>query len=431
MDQQQQQPSPLSPSSSAAKVVDSEKVKVIEWEDFEQELARLWSLSSALQQAKDKKQSLQDKLNSIIQIKAESLDRANELEEMQEKLEARRVVIEKMSMRSKVAEEDAKKQEERLGMEVRSLLVAGTALSVARRRLQMLAIRSSEILLGIMEMRPTYMGGIEGLAMLLSQESNKLLSGEKGYGHLQNLNKKLRLRQQFMIQQVSLLYPVKILVGPKQEQELESFPSGSRSGNAAGSKPVNPGSLTILGLHLTMLPFTKMSLFSDKKEVQRSATALGYIAHVCSFSLLNRKLLSGILLSLSGVPIYSSNGDAYLDMFALLVVSLTASYLQVPLRYPLRLGGSRSYINDYAPSIEPSSSDLSLSTLSTNTKPVEFPLFLDGQDTTRAAYAVFLLNKDVEQLLNFIGVKSLGPRHVLANLKELLRTIQSAEYIDT
>ncbi|KAJ0092925.1 hypothetical protein Patl1_26048 [Pistacia atlantica] len=409
MDQQQQQPSPLSPSSSAAKVVDSEKVKVIEWEDFEQELARLWSLSSALQQAKDKKQSLQDKLNSIIfqhslvlisvemgfqfigqvkiplssprisgwqcagQIKAESLDRANELEEMQEKLEARRVVIEKMSMRSKVAEEDAKKQEERLGMEVRSLLVAGTALSVARRRLQ---------------------------------ESNKLLSGEKGYGHLQNLNKKLRLRQQFMIQQVSLLYPVKILVGPKQEQELESFPSGSRSGNAAGSKPVNPGSLTILGLHLTMLPFTKMSLFSDKKEVQRSATALGYIAHVCSFSLLNRKLLSGILLSLLGVPIYSSNGDAYLDMFPLLVVSLTASYFQVPLRYPLRLGGSRSYINDYAPSIEPSSSDLSLSTLSTNTKPVEFPLFLDGQDTTRAAYAVFLLNKfstfkDVEQAIEF------------------------------
>lgn len=74
-------------------------------------------------------------------------------------------------------------------------------------------------------------------------------------------------------------------------------------------------------------------------------------------------------------------------------VSLIAHYLQVPLRYPLHLGGSHSYINDYAPSIEPSSSDLLLSTLSSNTKPVEFPLFLDGQDTTRAAYAVFLLNK--------------------------------------
>ncbi|XP_044478749.1 UV radiation resistance-associated gene protein-like isoform X1 [Mangifera indica] len=356
---QQQPPTLSSSSSSAAKLVDPEKVKVIGWEDFEQELARLMSLSSALQQAKDKSHSLQDKLNSLIQIKAESLNRANELEQMKEKLEARRVVMEKMSMLSKVAEENAKKQEERLSMEVRSLLVSGTALSVARRRLQ---------------------------------ESNKLLSGEKGYGHLENLNKMLRLRQQFMIQQVSLLYPVKILVGPKQEQELESFPSSSKSGSAAGSKPINPGSLTILGLHLTMLPFTKISLFTDKKEVQRSATALGYIAHA---------------------------------------VSLIAHYLQVPLRYPLHLGGSHSYINDYAPSIEPSSSDLLLSTLSSNTKPVEFPLFLDGQDTTRAAYAVFLLNKDVEQLLNFIGVKSLGPRHVLANLKELLRTIQSAEYIDT
>lgn len=38
--------------------------------------------------------------------------------------------------------------------------------------------------------------------------------------------------------------------------------------------------------------------------------------------------------------------------------------------------------------------------------------------------------QDLEQLLNFIGVKSLGPRHILANLKELLRIIQSADYID-
>lgn len=31
-----------------------------------------------------------------------------------------------------------------------------------------------------------------------------------------------------------------------------------------------------------MLPFTKMSFFTDKKEVQRSAAALGYVGHVCS-----------------------------------------------------------------------------------------------------------------------------------------------------
>lgn len=75
-------------------------------------------------------------------------------------------------------------------------------------------------------------------------------------------------------------------------------------------------------------------------------------------------------------------------------MSLIAPYLNVPIRYPLRLGGSKTYIRDYAPYIEPASSDLSsITTLSQNSKFVEFPLFLDGQDTTRAAYAVFLLNK--------------------------------------
>ncbi|TYI91970.1 hypothetical protein E1A91_D02G033100v1 [Gossypium mustelinum] len=330
-----------------------ENVQLIEWEDFDNELARLWSLTSALKEANEKKQSLQEKLQSLIQVKNESLNKLNELEEMRERLEARKVFMANMSTHCKVATEDAKKQEEMLSTEVRSLLVAGTSLS----------------------------------------EANRLLTEERGCVKLKNVQRKLRARQQYMISQVSLLYPVKILVGPAQEQELESYSSSSRLGNPSASKPVNQGSLTILGLNLTLLPFTKMSFFTDKKEVQRSATALGYVAHA---------------------------------------VSLIASYLQVPLRYPLRLGGSRSYINDHASSIDPASSDLSLdTTLSANVKLAEFPLFLEGQDTTRAAYAVFLLNKDIEQLLNFIGVKSLGPRHVLANLKELLRSVQSSEYIDT
>ncbi|KAK8585571.1 hypothetical protein V6N13_050548 [Hibiscus sabdariffa] len=335
-------------------------MQVIQWEDFENELARLWSLTSALKEANEKKQSLQEKLQSLIQVKTESLNKMNELEEMRERLEAKKLVMANMSTRCKVETEDAKKQEEMLSTEVRSLLVAGTSLSVARKRLQ---------------------------------EANRLLTEERGRVKLKNVQRKLRARQQYMISQVSLLYPVKILVGPTEEQELESYSSSSALGSSSASKTVNQGSLTILGLNLTMLPFTKISFFTNKKEVQRSASALGYVAHA---------------------------------------VSLIASYLQVPLRYPLRLGGSRSYINDHAPSVEPASSDLSSDTaLSANVKKAEFPLFLDGQDTTRAAYAVFLLNKDIEQLLNFIGIKSLGPRHVLANLKELLRSVQSSEYIDT
>ncbi|KAF3456571.1 hypothetical protein FNV43_RR01225 [Rhamnella rubrinervis] len=346
-------------NSSEPKKIDQENVKVIEWEEFEQELARLWSLSSALNDAKERKQSLQKKLESLIQVEADSLNRANELEEMHGKLEARKMVMGDMSIDCKLAAEDAKRQEEQLNAEVRSLLVAGTSLSVTRKQLL---------------------------------ELNGLLAGEKGYIRLKNLQKKLRTRQQHMVSQVSLLYPVKISAGPREDRELESFPSSSRLGESGRSKPANQGSLTILGLHLTLPSSTMMSFFTDKKEVQRSATALGYVAHA---------------------------------------VSLIASYLKVPLRYPLRLGGSRSHIVDQAPSVEPSLSDSSSNTvLSTNAKHVGFPLYLDGQDTTKAAYAVFLLNKDLEQLLNFIGVKSLGPRHVLANLKELIRTIQSADFIE-
>ncbi|KAK7359271.1 hypothetical protein VNO77_01224 [Canavalia gladiata] len=338
---------------------DPEDVKVTEWEDFEHDQARFASLSSALNESKEKKRSLQQKLESLIQVNAKSLGRLDELELMRQKLESKKMMMENMSIRSRLAKEDASKREEQLSGAVQSLLVAGGALSVASRNLQ---------------------------------ESSRLLSEENGYVRLRKLQKMLRKRQQYMTSQISMLYPVKILVGPAQEQELEAYPLGSLAGTSAGLKPVNQGSLTIHGLHLTMLSFRKMSLFTDKKEIQRSATALGYVAHA---------------------------------------VSLVASYLQVPLRYPLRLGASHSYIIDNAPSTELTSSEASSNAMSsTNAKHVEFPLFFEGQDTTRAAYAVFLLNKDLEQLLNFIGAKSLGPRHVLANLRELLRTIQSSAFID-
>ncbi|KAK7400100.1 hypothetical protein VNO78_11300 [Psophocarpus tetragonolobus] len=336
-------------------ITDPEHVKLIHWDDFQHDLARLTSLSSALHQANEKKRALHHKLDSLIQVNTESLGRLNELEEMRQKLESKKRMMDNMCIHSRLAKEDASKQEEQLSGAVQSLLVAGGTLSVTSRNLQ---------------------------------ESSRLLSEESGYVHLRKLQKKLRKRQQYMASQISMLYPVKILVGPAQEQELEAYPLGSLAdnGTSAGVKPINQGSLTIHGLHLNVLSFRKMSFFTDKKEIQNSATALGYVAHA---------------------------------------VSLVASYLQVPLRYPLRLGASHSYVIDNAPSTELTSSEAS-----SNAKHVEFPLFLEGQDTTRAAYAVFLLNKDLEQLLNFIDAKSLGPRHVLANLRELLRTIQSSAFID-
>ncbi|CAM8983661.1 unnamed protein product [Rhodiola kirilowii] len=214
--------------------------------DFEHELVRFCSLKSALEESEEQKKVLEHKLEAHIQLKAESLSRLNELDEMRENMEAQRLAHKNMSVQVKVAKEDVAKQDEGLGTELRTLLVAGTALSVARRGLE---------------------------------ESNRKLVEEEGYADLKSLQRKLNMRQRQMISQVSFLHRVRVLMGTTREQELESFPSINRLGSPAECKPSSQGVLTISGLQLSMLPFKKLTFFSDKKEVQRTATALGYVAH--------------------------------------------------------------------------------------------------------------------------------------------------------
>lgn len=62
------------------------------------------------------------------------------------------------------------------------------------------------------------------------QESSRSFAGEKGSGRLKNLQRLLRMRQQYMVSQVSLLYPVKVVNIKAPEQELESFRSSIKSG---------------------------------------------------------------------------------------------------------------------------------------------------------------------------------------------------------
>uniref|UniRef100_A0A0E0HG69 Uncharacterized protein n=1 Tax=Oryza nivara TaxID=4536 RepID=A0A0E0HG69_ORYNI len=65
----------------------------------------------------------------------------------------------------------------------------------------------------------------------------------------------------------------------------------------------------------------------------------------------------------------------------------------------------------------------------TDPKLTVYPLFVECQedDPTKASYAIYLLHKDTEQLLNYIGAESSG-RRVFDNLQELIRIIQSDEY---
>lgn len=129
-----------------------------------------------------------------------------------------------------------------------------------------------------------------------------------------------------------------------------------------------------------------------------------------------------------------------------------AAVLDVPLRYPVAPGASRSYICDlqqtwasshasrgdrlgggsgvtdrYGPG-SPNAGEGSSSSAYTERavmwRRYEFPLFADGAsgsaESTKFTYAVFLLNKDLEQLLNAHGLLAVGPRQTLPNLRRLL-----------
>ncbi|KAK8935322.1 hypothetical protein KSP39_PZI013505 [Platanthera zijinensis] len=334
-----------------------ENPKIIEWEELQQELARLCSLSSALEIANQRKDSLSQRLKSVIEVRQKYLKQSNELDDMRRKLEARKLAMGEMVMQMKETREDVKCKKEQLNNALRLLLVAAKNVCAANQQMQ---------------------------------ESNRSFIEKMGHGNAKSLQKMLRMRQQHMVIQVNSLYPVKSSDENASKEKLDILCGDPAQSSLRDTS--RPLPLTILGQQLTALPIKKTSVFSGKKEIQRSAIVLGYVAHA---------------------------------------VSLIASYLDVPLRYPLHLGGSRSHIQDYAPSTETTSSDLAvIQIVDESSKPTEFPLFLEGQDSTRAAYAIFLLNKDLEQLLNFFGAESLGPRHILANLKELLRIVRSPEFLD-
>jgi len=366
------EPSPTSPPPEEgdgwvllppSKVEGVDDPKVIHWEDLQQELARLWSLSAALQSVRDRKAQLAARLESALEARRAFLQQDNELAEMRQRLQEHTHHLGGLKVCTNKSSDDVEGKRQQLCVKIRTLSVASKTLGTARNKLE---------------------------------EANKLLSAENGHGRLKNMEQKLRKRQQYMVTQVAQIYPVR----PLDEQSpghkpgistsiIKTSTAGSILSNGSQKRP-----LAILGLQLLKPTAKKTGYFSDKTDFQKSSTVLGYAAHA---------------------------------------VSLIASYLSVPLRYPLQFGGSQSYVLDHAPAVEPSSitSVANSAHPSTSMKMMEFPLFFDGQETTRSAYAVFLLNKDIEQLLNYIGAESLGPRHVLANLNQLTTIIQSQQYISS
>ncbi|KAL9939238.1 hypothetical protein V8E36_002051 [Tilletia maclaganii] len=93
------------------------------------------------------------------------------------------------------------------------------------------------------------------------------------------------------------------------------------------------------------------------------------------------------------------------------LVTLLSAYLETPVHYPLATAGSRSVVQD---------------AISVMNGPRAFPLYSKGVEEYRFEYAVYLLNKDIEQLVNEHHVPLIDLQQTLPNLKNLMNTIISA-----
>ncbi|KAG6550532.1 hypothetical protein Mapa_007901 [Marchantia paleacea] len=372
-------------STSSSTLGDNEEekeVKVVDWAEFHDVFYELGGVALKLNQLKAKKAALSEKLEALLQNCSKSMERVDCLETMKGRFQRKKEVLKSARATLLESSEQMDSTKKKLLPSAQTLLQSAKALAGAQSRLQ----------------------------------ADRLLSGDGGHGRLTQFRKQLDARRRQMVGQVASLYPLATCThhGPpsnnKQNHQAiaNSQPSGPSnppsaasevpenfdypsSGPAPGEVPTNgveETSIAIAGLQLVIPVKKQPGLFNEKNDFETSATALGYVAHV---------------------------------------VSLMASYLDVPLRYPLRLGASRSYIQDYSPAAEPAIVETGAIAVPIGaSKPgVEFPLFSENQELTRSAYAVFLLNKDLEQMLNRLGVDSVGPRHTLPNLNRLINALTS------
>ncbi|KAF0902121.1 hypothetical protein E2562_014375 [Oryza meyeriana var. granulata] len=164
----------------ASEVAGADTPKVIDWEDLQQELARVWSLSAALAPARERKAQLAARLQSALEARKASIQQDNELAEIRERVQARADFMWNLKMHTKKMTEDVDDRRKELCIMVRTLSTTNNTLCAARSKLK---------------------------------EADKLLSGENGlHAHLKNVERMLRTRQQYMIVQVAHLYPVRPLI---------------------------------------------------------------------------------------------------------------------------------------------------------------------------------------------------------------------------
>ncbi|KAG0296699.1 hypothetical protein BGZ96_008744 [Linnemannia gamsii] len=165
--------------------------------------------------------------------------------------------------------------------------------------------------------------------------------------------------------------------------------------------------------NVSNLTKNKESLFHVLKEYSSKRTEL--IATLFTIFPITESENDPNLLMVCKVPlpnsVYNGMDEDLVSIalgFACQLVVMLAHYLNVPLRYPLTPMGSKAFV------IDP---------VSLLVGPKEFPLYGKGQDRNRFEYGVFLLNKDIEQLMNSQGLQFMDLRQTLPNVRYLMETL--------
>ncbi|KAI8111461.1 hypothetical protein M9435_003962 [Picochlorum sp. BPE23] len=227
--------------------------------------------------------------------------------------------------------------------------------------------------------------------------SKQALEGVQGQGRIDGISTQLDARRRVILKDLGRVYDIRASSTPTNALHMRRQPtssqtelearmditwSGASDGESMIGRPQTSAIYTVRGQRLD--PASWKHAFDaegyqwDAAIDRESSIALGYAAHM---------------------------------------VAKMSEYLDVPLRYPIVFKGSHSTIIDtYRPAGQYPDAD----TIS------EFPLFcLSNKDRPRFAIAVFLLNKDVIQLLQAYNIPPHGPSHVLQNLDALISASSS------
>jgi len=253
-------------------------------------------------------------------------------------------------------------------------------------------------------------------------EAQHILQGKDGQGALENLLLGLHARRWQVVQELAEIFPVY-----EASQGVKYWPTtGSHSvstGKYAGGKESLVGTA---GDGSSLLPTSGRT---PPPAVSHSIAPLSIAGmHLRSFSGL-RKVPGSRVLSFQLPERDVDNSICTALGYVCLLVQKLGRYLDVPLRYPVAHGASRSYVFDMTPSSTAQDKKQSQKRVSLG---ASFPLYFEApSEHAQFSIAVMLLNKNLEQMLNSYQMKWLGPRHTLHNLHRLLYACSHAASLGT